>query len=150
MTTENEQRFVCIPSIGSTVRLVEDWSFPIYMEGRNHDIMTLLLNAEYSWDSRRYGKPIDLVTLMAGTELKIDRIYIRKNMEEFDSITFIVQSSPDTRFYKITPKKKTVSKKIMKIRFWAKLADVNNSKMVVVHDKSLEGQEAETEEAVSE
>lgn len=54
-------------------------------------------------------------TLPKGTQLKIDRIYIRKGNEDYSSITFYIEDCPDKTF---RPKKK--------IRFWSKLDDVNN------------------------
>lgn len=54
-------------------------------------------------------------TLPKGTQLKIDRIYIRKGQDEYSSITFYIEDCPDKTF---KPKKK--------IRFWVKLSDVNN------------------------
>lgn len=53
-------------------------------------------------------------TLPAETVLKVDRIFIRKGMEDWSSLTFFMVSSPDPRF---ASKKKT--------RFWAKLSDCN-------------------------
>lgn len=52
--------------------------------------------------------------LVAGTVLKVDRIFIRKGMEDWSSLTFFMVSSPDPAL---------ASKK--KIRFWAKLSDCN-------------------------
>lgn len=54
-----------------------------------------------------------LVTLPKGTQLKVDRIYIKRNAEAFSSLTF--------RTTKVCPDPKFKSK-----RFWAKLRDVNN------------------------
>lgn len=54
-------------------------------------------------------------TLLAGTVLKIDRIYIRKGKEEYSSLTFFIIDSPDPLFSE---------KKGPKRRFWAKLDDV--------------------------
>lgn len=56
------------------------------------------------------------VTLPAGTELQVDRIYIRKGLKDFSSITFYVVSSPMPEL--------NASKK-SKRRFWAKLSDCN-------------------------
>ena len=53
-----------------------------------------------------------LATLPAGTQLVIDRIYIRRGVEAYNSVTF--------RTNKNCPEKKFRSK-----RFWARLADVN-------------------------
>ena len=57
------------------------------------------------------------VTLLKDTVLKVDRIYIRKGISEYSSITFYVWS-------KAGPVAANASKK--KSRFWAKLADCNN------------------------
>lgn len=48
------------------------------------------------------------VTFNTGTELKIDRIYIRKGNKEYSSISFWIKNGP----YKGA-------------RFWAKLSEVN-------------------------
>jgi len=57
-------------------------------------------------------KPYFLVTLPKGTQLKVDRIYIRQGGESFASVTF--------RTTKVGPEKKYKSK-----RFWAKLREAN-------------------------
>lgn len=57
------------------------------------------------------------VTLPKDTVLKVDRIYIRKGISEYSSITFYVWSKPGPVAAN-APKKKS--------RFWAKLADCNN------------------------
>lgn len=57
------------------------------------------------------------VTLLKDTVLNVDRIYIRKGVSEYSSITFYVWS-------KSGPVAANASKK--KSRFWAKLADCNN------------------------
>ena len=54
------------------------------------------------------------VTLLAGTELTIDRIYIRKGSKAFSSITFFIGKTPDPRL-QLKGRR----------RFWAKLADCN-------------------------
>lgn len=57
-------------------------------------------------------EPFIRVTLPKGTQLKVDRIYVRRGGESFSSVTF--------RTTKICPEKRFVSK-----RFWAKLRDAN-------------------------
>jgi hypothetical protein len=63
-----------------------------------------------------------LFTFREGTELKMDRIYIRQGGQDFDSVTFRskqwVSAIGDPLF--------TASRKLKTIRFWAKLSDVNN------------------------
>lgn len=53
------------------------------------------------------------VTLPVGTELTIDRIYIRKGMNDFSSLTFNINHLPNL-------------KKKGRLRFFASLEDVNN------------------------
>jgi len=52
------------------------------------------------------------VTLPTGTELKVDRIYIKSTYRDFDSITFRIGVCP-------------TNKKLSKARFWVKLHDAN-------------------------
>ena len=56
--------------------------------------------------------PFVRVTLPKGTQLKIDRIYIRRGSEAFNSVTF--------RTTKACPDKRFANK-----RFWTKLRDAN-------------------------
>lgn len=66
------------------------------------------------------------VTLPAGTELSVDRIYIRKGASEYSSITFYAKRLPEITY---TGKRwhygSSKPKKIKAFRFWAKLADCN-------------------------
>jgi hypothetical protein len=69
-------------------------------------------------------------SLSKGTELIVDRIYIRKpaDLKKFDSITFMISHSDDPR---LAPKKK---KGFMtgQARFWISLTDANNIECDVV------------------
>ena len=150
-----------VPSLGTSIVLTEDWTFPLYFESRNSGLLQKLCDFEplpkannesdfwYKWRVKNHGKhladwegssrvlyekamtedqlkdayktyyatnssdnPYVLVTLPAGTVLEFDRIYIRKGVEAFNSVTFrIPKSNPD--------------KKFRSCRFWAKLKDVN-------------------------
>jgi hypothetical protein len=55
------------------------------------------------------------VVLPRGTELIVDRIYIRGRSREYDSITFRIGKSP-------------ANKKLSKARFWVKLKEANRIK----------------------
>lgn len=57
-------------------------------------------------------QPFIRVTLPKGTQIKVDRIYIRQGGESFNSVTF--------RTTKICPEKRFASK-----RFWVKLREAN-------------------------
>lgn len=125
-----------IPSIGDKIRLTRAWKFTLHAETRNESL-GLLIN-HFAEGETRYaagtwsdgfsgygdwrqtppikgGRPITEVTFPKGTELTIDRIYIRKAAETFDSVSFNVRSFPETYKYK----------KKGRIRFWAKLPEVN-------------------------
>lgn len=118
-----------VPRRGDQLRLVADWRFELHREGRNNSFWQALGLAEGSylspwieqphWDYKTFAyvggvkKSPTFITLPTGTVLIVDRIYIRKNAEDFDSITFRIASTPDPRIGKKKP------------RFWAKLADAN-------------------------
>jgi len=70
----------------------------------------------WSWHGSKDQTPIK-VSLPKGTVLAVDRIYIRQQASDFDSVTFRLQSTPGG--------------KKGKPRFWAKLSDVNKINMVV-------------------
>lgn len=53
------------------------------------------------------------VTISAGAVLAVDRIFIRKGMDDWSSLTFYLKECPGIAFKK-------------KPRFWAKLSDCNN------------------------
>ena len=117
-----------IPTVGTVLELVEDWTFPLHEESRNHKFSKEFRLGYREW-VRTWGGDVeraDLVTLPAGTRLKVDRIYIRKgggaDVKEYDSVTFFCNSH-----LKPAQAKKL---KLKKGRFWAKLPDCN--RMVVI------------------
>jgi hypothetical protein len=55
------------------------------------------------------------VTLPAGTELAVDRVYIRKGISDYSSLSFNLTATPDPLISAVRGRK----------RFWAKLADCN-------------------------
>lgn len=61
------------------------------------------------------------VTLPVGTVLKVDRIYVRKGLSDFSSLTFTTKSfgSVDSISWNDKPVKRGV-------RFWVRLSDCNN------------------------
>ncbi len=58
--------------------------------------------------------------LPKGTVLTVDRLYIRKGGQDFDSLSFLIHYSHDLKFVK------TDRPFVKNIRFWAKLDDCNN------------------------
>jgi len=118
-----------IPEIGNQLRLTSDWTFGLYNEDRNATLMEKLGDIrKTTWGGNNYGTiPC---TIPAGAVLKVDRIYIRKGISEYSSITFLwvgERTEPreelrDPRYWgeaKVKIPRKPV-------RFWAKLDDVNN------------------------
>ena len=111
-------RQMYIPPLKSQITLAQDWSFTVYPEERNKSLYAAYnkkLEPVIGSYPIRYNIPSFIATLPADTVLTIDRIFIRKGAEDFDSITFIIESSPNPDF---RPKKK--------VRFWVKLDDANN------------------------
>lgn len=120
-----------IPKIGQKIILMQDWYFKLYAEYRNRSLMmqTGLEEKECSiltytwrrnpqdrvaiepWVFQETGLSWREFVIPEKTVLTIDRIYIRKGQQEFDSVSFTI------------PKCKAFPKRT---RFWAKLDDVNN------------------------
>ena len=126
-----------IPEIGDVIRLTQDWTFDLYNEDRNSTMMERMgdtRNPAYSWANKNFSAIP--VTVPAGAELKVDRIYIRKGKGEYSSITFLwvgERTNPKMvpRFavaYGVNPPVRTdyeIKKSARAVRFWAKLDDVN-------------------------
>jgi hypothetical protein len=108
---------MCIPSIGDKIRLITDWQLPCFDEKRNRVfIRTFRPDVVLPPPSYEDARQSVVITLPAGTVLRVDRIYIRKGKSEWDSVTFVVAEHP------------TVKAKGFQGagRFWAKLVDVND------------------------
>lgn len=118
-----------LPEIGTILRLSYDWKFTIYQEHRNEKFIDLLNLFDgkcwVHWEDRS-GPDTALIQIRAGSELKVDRIYIRKGAEDYSSVTFwlgkeAVVIGPDGKQYAPTKR----------MRFWAKLSDVNRIQALV-------------------
>lgn len=97
-----------VPEIGSKLKITSDWSFILYPESRN-DKMFKAINKPWSYRSEeRY-----IITIPKDTILGVDRVYIRKGVSDYSSVTFTI------------PKDKNKKNKYAGTRFWAKLSDVN-------------------------
>lgn len=102
-----------IPEIGDSIKLTNDWTFYLLNESRNHlDLSMFGTGKSFKDGEKKFDNVNNEVIIPAGSILKIDRIYIRKGMDEYSSITFYLTDVP--------------GEKIKKQRFWAKLKDVNN------------------------
>jgi len=113
-----------IPTIGTTIKLHKPWALDVYRERRNQTMLDVLVPGTHGWrDSadQKFG-----TTLPAGTILVVDRIYIRQQAEDYDSLTFWVAWCPSKKF------------QVKKLRFWAKLCEVNKIVYTPVEDAELE------------
>lgn len=112
-----------IPTNGERLRLTADWTFTLYSENYGNRNKTLFERLQVEkirrpdqWRGDILRYPVSQeVTLPTETVLQVDRIYIRKGAEEYDSITFYILKHPVWS----DPKRKTLA------RFWAKLPEVN-------------------------
>lgn len=113
-----------IPEIGDKIKLLKDWSFELFCEYRNYELFEKFQTPiPRIWNGTDYNYSQSLfLTFIEGTVLSVDRIYIRKGASDFSSISFYIEDSPEEKF---KPGKKKGFKK-GKLRFWAKLCDVNN------------------------
>ncbi|WNA15810.1 hypothetical protein XaC1_167 [Xanthomonas phage XaC1] len=97
-----------IPSIGTEIVLTKDWKFKLFFEHRNDSLveyfkLTAPSGSRYIWDE------YEEVTLPEGTEIKIDRLYIKKGNSCYDSVSVYAKIPGEKR----------------KRRFWVKLHDFN-------------------------
>ena len=128
-----------IPEIGDEIKLTADWTFDLYNESRNTTLMEKIgdtRDTEYA-----YRDPYTTIpcTIPAGAVLKVDRIYIRKGLSDFSSLSFLwVGERTKARIVEreavsyngggAAPSRHPYTQKIpaRPVRFWAKLSDVNN------------------------
>lgn len=113
-----------IPELGDKLELTKDFTFTLYAERRNNTLGFALglrnnkntygigwkVDEEepYTSKTRAAGE----VTIPKGTVLKVERIYVRNGLKEFDSITFRAMAGPDPKY--------------LKTRFWVKLDETRN------------------------
>lgn len=147
-----------IPSIHDRIRLTKDWEFALFLESRN---IALAVRLRPTMRLHPYGdhRKSIMAKLPAGTEMAIERIYVRSGKKDYDSITFGIKNAPGDE--KLPPLKKkgcgwyyvsggakidvspaaydtdefipAQSAQIVQLtggRFWAKLDDVNTIEYV--------------------
>lgn len=112
-----EPRRLFIPPLGTELTLLTSWTFKLYFEYRNEKLLAALGSIRYAFRDpywwareRNAGRKHVMYTFPANTVVVIDRIYIRQGSEDYNSVTF--RTNHPTQ-----PKKR--------VRFWAKLDDVN-------------------------
>lgn len=161
-----------IPPLGTLVTLAAPWTFRVFNERRNESLVKWMgkfvgKDSEYvtfplgqelhrsgtDWYQRSHERFINC-TLPKGTELRIDRIYIRKGQDGFDSVTFFLKGAATKAEAGVTkgmyrqaslrdgaapwsgdvvtkdvPYERAWKKPARAVRFWAKLEDVNGMKI---------------------
>ena len=118
---------VVIPDIGYELKLDQDWKFTLKCERRNHLYKFLQdkgqtptksnIQNQYRWS---YNGPSVEVTILTGSTLSVDRVYIRKGVSGYSSVTFYLDSGAVVSTGR--PMNSTTTKKL---RFFASLKDVN-------------------------
>jgi hypothetical protein len=110
---------LCLPTIGSRLILEESWSPIIENEYRNQKFLLESTGIKYTtnYSSGRYQRVYSpsrevQVRIPRGTELVVNRIYIRKRANDFDSYTFVIPNDKPEGFGR-------------QQRFWVKLEEVN-------------------------
>ena len=101
-----------IPTIGTRIKLLEPWTFTLKAEERNTAFAfkmgqpwldkhkQLIANSAFAYSLSSTENKI--ITLPAGSILVVDRIYIRSNLKEYDSITFRYKSDKvNGRFFAV-------------------------------------------------
>lgn len=130
-----------VPEIGTVLQLEKDWEFTLYTERRNaalakaagfnYDLSDWIVRSNNGEESLRNGwrkakSYYDWqkeMTLPAGTILTLDRIYIRKGVSEFSSLSFnLTRKSVNPDYSDFA---KNIYTMTGRCRFWAKLNDVN-------------------------
>ena len=108
-----------VPEIGTNIKLTEDWTFELYGEYRNDGLLDLIGVPQQGRWAPEGGYKHAPVTIVADATLTVDRIYVRKGVQEYSSLTFWLGKHAQVDYHGgsfITQKR---------IRFWAKLSDVN-------------------------
>jgi hypothetical protein len=114
-----------VPEIGTKLVLKTDWNFELFHESRNKALWEAFGHI-FDYRASFYvgvNKTSIPCIIPADTQLMLDRIYIRKGKEDFSSLSWFIEDSPDTRLNPTGLNKGFVSNKK---RFWAKLDDCNN------------------------
>jgi len=120
-----------IPDIGTLLKLEDDWIFTLYSEYRN----ITLFNAINKINGVSNNKN-QIVDLPKGLIIKVDRVYIRKGLSQYSSITFTMP----------TPKTKKEKEEMPQnviyggSKFWVKLHECNgvHFSMILKNEKTKE------------
>jgi len=119
-----------IPEIGTLIRLEEDWTFTLYAEYRNDSLMKIFMknsipkDANLNWNLQSIRQNLyknQIVELPKGLVVKIDRIYIRKGLSQYSSITFTIPNPKTKKDKQEMPH----NLEFGGTKFWVKLHECN-------------------------
>jgi hypothetical protein len=109
-----------IPRLGTKLRLEKDWEFSLWCEERNKSLWDMKAGRmgfdAIPWQVRKFN--IALVKLTVGDEFTVDRVHIRKDQAEYDSVTMKGNIKHHGSFYRC--------------RFWVLIDDFNNMHAEVI------------------
>lgn len=100
-----------VPDIGTLIRLEQDWQVTLYAEYRNRTLFDKL------------GLPYKttVIDLPKGLVIKVDRIYIRKGLSQYSSLTFTCPKPKTKKEKELNPKNIDLGG----AKFWIKLHECN-------------------------
>lgn len=104
-----------IPDIGTLIKIEQDWQITLYAEYRNRTLFNIL-NLPFK---------TTVIDLPKGLIIKVDRIYIRKGLSQYSSITFTC-AKPKTKAEKAERPSNLI---YGGIKFWVKLHECNELEM---------------------
>jgi hypothetical protein len=120
-----------VPRVGSHIRLLQDWTFNLYHDYRNQEALSAVGKWDDKWYMHREKISPGSMTLPSGTELVVDRVYIRRPTKsgednDFDSLTFLIAKGGLGNFGAGE-------------RFFARVDDCNTAEIEIVGENSPSG-----------
>jgi hypothetical protein len=108
-----------VPTIGTRIQLTNEWTFTVHDEQRNKTLGQYQdCPSVFSLHWQSHNKKMGKFTMPAGTILVVERVFIRDKLQDFDSLTFGVESTTAVIDPSIAKPKR--------VRFWAKLNECND------------------------
>lgn len=110
-----------VPEIGTQLLLSQDWKFRLYQETRNSSVISLfnLFEGRIRSPFHEPTPEPEKVKILGGSILVVDRIYVRQQLKGYSSLSFFLQPQGRLQY------KNRIAIVSKRMRFWAKLEDVN-------------------------